>query len=140
MRLIFRLVALWGCFHLLGCGSSDKKPDARAAEVRRQAKKPAMGAVDKEAVRRTIRDHLKQIRECYETELKKTPDLAGKIVLKWEVNDKGRVISTGVQSDLPKKSEVGACILAKIETWIFPAPQKGQTVHIVYPFVFAGPQ
>ncbi|NJM09901.1 MAG: FHA domain-containing protein [Bdellovibrionaceae bacterium] len=49
------------------------------------------GGMDKEAIRRVIREHIREIRSCYEKELQRSPDLYGKIVLEWDIEEEGRV-------------------------------------------------
>src|SRR6185437_3691286 len=57
------------------------------------------GGMDKEAIRRVIREHLREIRNCYERQLQRSPDLYGKLVLEWDIEEGGRVSRCSVKSN-----------------------------------------
>ena len=92
--------------------------------------------MDREAIRRVIRDHLREIRTCYERELQRSPDLVGKLVLEWDIEEGGHVKSVRVVSNglLPS---VGTCVASHLKGWKFPDPPKEQIGRVVYPFVFS---
>ncbi len=46
-----------------------------------------------------IREHIREIRSCYERELQRSPDLYGKLVLEWDIEDEGRVSRVSVKSN-----------------------------------------
>lgn len=97
-----------------------------------------VGSIDKEAIRRVIRAHLREIRTCYERALQRQPDLYGKIVFSWVIAEKGRVQSARVTSNDLGSSEVANCIKAKLQTWTFPEPPPNTLAEVdSYPFVFA---
>ena len=94
------------------------------------------GSVDKESIRRVIREHLVQVRHCYEKELKVKPGLAGKLVLQWEIGAGGQVLSSQVNRSVDP--QVDACMLETLKTWRFPPPPAGTPrVQVIYPFVFS---
>jgi len=96
-------------------------------------------ADDKEATRLVVRSHLKDIRVCYESALHAQPELNGKVVLTWKVNDRGEVKSATVNESQTTlhSTAVSACIIKQLKTWSFPAPQKGLSATINYPFLFS---
>lgn len=95
------------------------------------------GSMDREAIRRVIREHLREIRNCYERELQRTPDLYGKVVITWDIVEGGRVSQAGVSRNEIGSSAVGECIAARLKTWRFPDPPKDQVGRVSYPFVFS---
>lgn len=95
------------------------------------------GGMDKEAIRRVIREHLREIRNCYERELQRTPDLYGKIVLQWDIGEFGRVEDARVKSNEIGNNDVANCVISRLRTWKFPDPPKGVVGRVVYPFVFS---
>jgi outer membrane biosynthesis protein TonB len=95
------------------------------------------GSMDREAIRRVIREHLREIRNCYERELQRTPDLYGKVVITWDIVEGGRVSSAGVSRNEIGSANVGECIAARLKTWKFPDPPKDQVGRVSYPFVFS---
>jgi hypothetical protein len=97
-----------------------------------------VGSIDKEAIRRVIRAHLREIRTCYERALQRQPDLYGKVVFSWVIAEKGRVQSARVTSSDSGLAEVADCIKTKLQTWTFPEPPPNTLAEVdSYPFVFA---
>ncbi len=95
----------------------------------------AQGTIDKEAVAKVINSHLHEVSSCYERALLKTPGLAGKIVLEWQITTTGSVGYAKTKSSSMQSAAVESCILASLKTWRFP-PAKGAGVVITYPFMF----
>lgn len=95
----------------------------------------AQGTIDKEAVAKVINSHLHEVSSCYERALLKTPGLAGKIVLEWQITINGSVGYAKTKSSSMQSAAVESCILASLKTWRFP-PAKGAGVVITYPFMF----
>lgn len=95
------------------------------------------GGMDKEAIRRVIREHIREIRNCYEKELQRSPDLYGKIVLEWDIEEEGRVSRCVVKSNALGNDSVANCIVNRLKTWKFPDPPKDQIGRVIFPFVFS---
>ena len=93
------------------------------------------GSIDKEAVAKVINSHLHEVSSCYERALLKTPGLAGKIVLEWQITVTGSVGYAKTKSSSMQSAAVESCILTVLKTWRFPAA-KGAGVVITYPFMF----
>lgn len=115
-------------------GGLGKKVDR---DVRISQGKPLIvGSLDKEIIRRVVREHMAQIKYCYERELTRSPGLYGKIIMKWVINGNGSVSRATVASTTMKNKQVEGCIASKIRTWRFPKPKGGGIVIVNYPFVF----
>lgn len=95
-----------------------------------------MGSLDKEIIRRVIKEHIAQIRYCYEKELVRSPGLFGKVATSFTIGGDGHVQSASVTESTLKNDEVERCITAKIRTWEFPKPKGGGVVIVKYPFIF----
>lgn len=93
--------------------------------------------MDKEAIRRVIREHLREIRNCYERELQRSPDLYGKVVLQWDISEGGRVSRAVVKSNALANDNVANCIVSRLKTWKFPDPPKDVIGQVDFPFVFS---
>lgn len=114
--------------------SSDGSP-ARyvAADEDEDASLPAL---DQSVIKDVIVSHMPAIKYCYNQELKKDPDLAGKVVIKFTVGPKGTVTRTEVKETTLKNKDVESCMVTEIKAWIFPEPRRGESVDIAFPFVF----
>ncbi len=119
----------------LGAGRIGK--GAVAGTVTRAATRNigTQGSIDKEAVAKVINSHLHEVSSCYERALLKTPGLAGKIVLEWQITTSGTVGYAKTKSSTMQSPAVESCILQSLKTWKFPAA-KGAGVVITYPFMF----
>jgi outer membrane biosynthesis protein TonB len=95
----------------------------------------ATGTIDKEAVAKVINSHLNEVSSCYERALLKTPGLAGKIVLEWQITTSGSVGYAKTKSSSMQSPAVESCIINVLKLWHFPAA-KGAGVVITYPFMF----
>ncbi len=95
------------------------------------------GALDKELIRRIVREHLGQVKYCYENLLPSNPNLQGRVVVKWHVTGSGLVDASEVTSSTAQTPALGQCLAGRIRTWKFPAAKQAEAGFVVsYPFVF----
>ena len=136
-----------------GCKPGDKSY-ARAAPVGDLARRahapdvtPGSAAVrcgsnasciDKEIVRRIVRQHRNEVRFCYERALGARPDLAGRVVTSFTIGATGRVLGAAVAESSLADREVEGCIAAAVRRWEFPA--SSQLAIVSYPFVLTPPR
>lgn len=95
-----------------------------------------LGSLDKDIIKRVIRENMQQIRYCYERELSKTPGIYGKVKMKWVITAEGRVSQSQVAETQMKNAAVENCMKRRIKTWRFPKPKGGGIVLVTYPFIF----
>lgn len=93
------------------------------------------GALDKDIIRRVVRQHLAEVRTCYETGLQRDPALKGRASIQFTIAPTGEVAAAVVADNTLKDATVGECIAAAVKTWKFPAPEGGGNVVVTYPFV-----
>ena len=93
--------------------------------------------IDKEAIRRVIRSHKREIRTCYERALNKNKNLYGKLVLKWSIVGRGKATKVKVVKNTLNDKTVANCIKRKLTTWNFPAPPENTEGVVTFPFVFS---
>jgi hypothetical protein len=86
-------------------------------------------------VRDVILKRSGEIRACYTTVTRKTPDLYGQVVLEWEIGPQGKVGGISVVESL--KRELDLCIASRIKTWIFPEPPGKAVAKVRFPFEFS---
>jgi TonB family protein len=94
------------------------------------------GGLDREVIAQYIRSQLGQILYCYERQLSATPELYGKVSIKFTIGPTGAVESQRVGETTLKNANVESCMLQRVAKWKFPAPQGGTRVAVTYPFLF----
>lgn len=95
------------------------------------------GSIDREAIRRVIRENKKLFENCYNMALRRNSDAYGKVEVKWYIQEKGRATNTVVKSNSVGDKEMGECLARVIRGLTFPEPPPDQIAEVTYPFVFA---
>ena len=114
--------------------SSAKVPRPSGPEVTVTETRPA-GFCDKAAVQRVMMGRSGAYRACYELELQRRPDIAGRVELRFTIEPDGSVSGVTVTySDLNNKN-VETCLIKQVSTLQFPKPDGGICV-IRWPFKF----
>lgn len=93
------------------------------------------GSLDPKAVASYVKRRLRSITDCYNRELKRNPNLSGKIEIEFTIAESGRVESTDVVANKMGSAAVAKCIMGRISRWRFPKPDGG-SVTVSYPFIF----
>lgn len=99
-------------------------------------KTTVVGGLSKEVIARVIRQHQQEIKYCYESELNRTPGLAGKVAVAWVIGPDGSVAENRIQESSLGSSPVEQCMLGKIRRWKFPEVPGGGIVNVTFPWVF----
>jgi hypothetical protein len=94
----------------------------------------SVGDLDANIIRRYIRRKLARIRYCYEKELVVNADLAGTILVQFQISPNGTV--QGTRAGGMGNKNVEGCVGETVSTIQFPKPQGGGMVNVRYPFVF----
>ena len=94
----------------------------------------ATGDLDKNIIRRYMRQKLPQIEYCYQKQLAVKPKLAGTITVSFVISGEGTVTSAKASGlgDEP----VETCVADVVRTIRFPKPKGGGVVNVSYPFTF----
>jgi hypothetical protein len=95
-----------------------------------------VGGLDREVIAQYIKSQLGQILYCYERQLSASPDLYGKVAVKFTISGNGQVESQAINQTTLKSNPVEGCILSKVAKWKFPEPKGGTKVVVTYPFLF----
>ncbi|MBC7419651.1 MAG: AgmX/PglI C-terminal domain-containing protein [Bdellovibrio sp.] len=94
------------------------------------------GGLDRDVIAQYIKTQLGQILYCYERQLSASPDLYGKVAVKFTIAGTGQVETQTINDTTLKNSSVEGCILSKVARWKFPEPKGGTKVLVTYPFLF----
>ncbi len=73
---------------------------------------------------------------CYKSEIKKHPELKGRIQLSFDIDSQGKVINSKISKTTLNHKPTENCVVEKSKIWIFPQPIGTQPVHVEYPFEF----
>ena len=125
------------------CDANCQAAAGKAANLRgRTAKGPEViihpphtqGMLDREIVRRIIRQHLNEVKYCYELQLPRHPSLAGRLSVQFTIASGGNVTASLLQSSTLANVAVENCIVQAVRRWEFPRRESGITI-VSYPFV-----
>lgn len=94
-------------------------------------------SIDKELIRRPIREHMWAIEECYELALERDPNVKGRLSVRFVIEADGHVGEIEVVDDEVTDPCVGRCVIAVGKKhWIWPPRPGGGQITINYPFSF----
>jgi TonB family protein len=93
---------------------------------------------DADAIEAMMAQHRAQIVYCYQRELKRSPELKGKVVVRFTVRTNGKVTGAKVVQSTLGNAKVERCILGIIRKFKFEAVGKGKgNLTYEYPFIFS---
>lgn len=98
-------------------------------------KTTVVGGLSKADIEKVIRRHQNEIKFCYEQELQKTTDLAGKVAVLFNIDTTGTVVDANVSESTLGNNNAESCMLSRIRRWKFPESQGGVTT-VTYPWIF----
>jgi TonB family protein len=75
------------------------------------------GARDPEKVSAVVNAHKAALQYCYQRELKRSPNLRGKIVVRFTIDPKGTVKAVKILSSTIDSEHVERCVLSRIRRW-----------------------
>jgi hypothetical protein len=96
-----------------------------------------IGSLDKSPIDAVIRREYNRLRYCYQRELQKAPDLAGKIVMAFTIGRDGSVVTAAVKESTMKNQLVEQCVTSRILRLQFDPLAGGGVVKVTYPFLFS---
>lgn len=114
--------------------SSGKKSETRVTGELAEQAPEVDGSLDPSAIRRVMNRKKSGIKACYENALKRNRQLSGKLVISFEINERGRLQNLSFGGSLSSK-DLEKCIGRIARSWRFPRPDGGP-VFVDYPIVF----
>lgn len=82
-----------------------------------------------------IQEQHQPVRQCYESQLKRTPKLQGTMDVRFKITHWGRVGKTKITDNSLGNSKVRRCVVKAIRKWRFPFTRKGG-VTVELPLLF----
>jgi hypothetical protein len=108
---------------------------ARAPRIREPGGVDVNGRLPPEIIQRIVRQNFGRFRLCYENGLRASPNLQGRVTVKFVIDRSGAVAMTAdAGSDIPDRS-VSQCVVRSFANLSFPQPEGGM-VTVVYPIMF----
>lgn len=96
---------------------------------------PAKAWIDMSEVHRVIFTKREQVKACYDSALRRNPELNGKLQLGWVVALNGKAKGVIARESSLRDGAFVGCVKTRLQTWQFPKPKNGE-VYITYPFEF----
>jgi hypothetical protein len=116
----------------LGCGTSGTSETPAPGTSGRTVR----GSLDKKVIKEVIHEHHKEVRACYEVELVRQPDLAGRVLSQFTISGTGDVVAVVLRDSTLGSPSIEECVRRRLLTWKFPRPLGGGNVDVVYAFNF----
>ena len=113
----------------LDCGTSGSPTPAESGKLGR-------GSLDKKVIKGVISEHHREVRGCYEVQLVKQPDLAGRVLSQFTISTTGNVTDVVLRESTVGNPAIEDCLRKHLLTWKFPKPHGGGTVDVIYAFDF----
>jgi len=96
------------------------------------------GGRSKSSIMRVVMQNLAALRYAYNKRLREKPGLKGKIVVKFAIDEFGKVIFSKVVESTIRDQKLEEIVSQKIRRWVFEKIDKpGDVTEVVYPFVFS---
>lgn len=114
----------------------ERKPDPNILAVVNAGNPEVTGNLDNRAIQKVVKQHIAQVRKCYEKELANNQELKGQLTLQWLIDEGGYVSRIGLLETDMNNNRLESCIEDAIEYWHFPKPKGGDSVHVSCPFSF----
>lgn len=112
-------------------GRGSRAPRVRMASVK------VRGSMDSVIIRRIVRNHINEVRHCYNEALVRDPTAAGRVVVTFVIDGRGKVTAAAIKESTLADNKVGACVTKAVRRWVFPTSADSETTSMVnYPFVF----
>jgi hypothetical protein len=96
------------------------------------------GTLEKYAIDIVIKQKMGRIRECYTRELRRDPNLTGRVVVRFVIGRSGAVTYASIRASDLGNSIVEDCVVGEVQAATFPTPRGDGSVIVSYPFTFSG--
>ena len=98
----------------------------------------AVGGLDKDAIRKALRENRRAIANCYETALLTKRQLDGRMTFRWVISIEGSVTSIKLQNSEIQMPTFESFVESVIKAIKFPQSPNKSTTTVIYPFAFQG--
>ncbi len=93
----------------------------------------AAGKLTDVQIRMVIRRHARQVKKCLERQLKRNPDIHGKLLVTARVEPDGRIQQVEIGPDKFRGTYLEECLIEEVGRWRFPSFE-GEAYDLTFPF------
>jgi outer membrane biosynthesis protein TonB len=94
------------------------------------------GGLKRASVESRVLAKMDKIAACYRKQVRKDPELEGRLVIQWLVNEDGDVKNCTVPHDTMNNRALERCIMSKIKVINFPKPKGDEGAQVAFSFLF----
>ena len=121
---------------------SNKKKLTKKRKKKRKRKKYASSkkrkkVTLKQEVSKNINKSFSNIKNCLKTQLKRTPDLSGKLIMEFVILNSGKVGNINLHHPMLEDSKLKKCLTGVLSKWRF-SKYSGERKIVRYPFIIGG--
>jgi len=103
----------------------------------KKRKATKLGYLPKKTIQVNILKGLKGVLACYKKRLEKKKTIQGKVLVRFQIDAKGRTQRAEVYKSALRDKGLEECLLAHIRKARFPKPKGGGVIKVHYPFTFS---
>jgi len=100
-------------------------------------KKRCEDCIEKQDLDRVVKQRMGDIRGCFQRASQQDPNLAGEVVVRFQVTASGAIGSATIKRSSLQNSVVEACIREQFLKMVFPRPPGNKVIQATYPLLFA---
>jgi inosine-uridine nucleoside N-ribohydrolase len=101
-----------------------------------KGKEAKKAGLDMAAVRTVVKANMLKVQQCYTDLIIENMATRGKIIVTWDIDDKGVAQNVAVKDGKPEQQALGGCVTEKITSWSFPPAEPEKTFPVTYTFNF----
>jgi TonB family protein len=95
------------------------------------------GGRDRASIQKFVNENIAALKYAYSKRLREKPGLAGKITVKFAIDEFGKVLFVKLVESTVNDSELETTVIARVKGWQFEKIDKpGDVTEVTYPFVF----
>lgn len=99
-----------------------------------------IGGRPRDNVQKTVLENIKSLKTIYDQRRTENPELEGKILVRFAINDRGQIIQSEVIEQNVQDTLFMRQIVGELRRWEFGQIKiKGDVTEVIYPFVFTKP-
>ena len=134
------------CMVLCGCAKKQAPVYNEPTEApKSQVSDPAASVFDKSTIDERIKDYVSDIQACYEQALKKDSGVHGRVVMRFDIDQKGKVVNLETQENSLSSPEFTKCLVDVFSNMQFPTGMQSDSVgsngtknvSVSYPLLFS---